>query len=274
MNRSLLLPLLLVSAPAFAWGECEHSATREAAIDVGTARKLALATGAGDLRVIADAKATRATAVGKACASSEELLAAIQLVTRNDGGVPTIKADMPEYESSWLGNTYAYLDLEVRVPASVALTLSDSSGDVDVDGVASLDAHDSSGDLDVRGVAGEVQVTDSSGDVNVRDAGSVRIPNDSSGDLELSSIKGDVLVESDSSGDIDIDDVAGNAMVRSDSSGDIVFADVTGSATVDRDSSGGIRATGIGGDFIVRSDGSGGVSHSGVKGRVDVPDED
>jgi hypothetical protein len=272
MNRSVLLPLLLVAAPAFGWGECEHAATREAAIDVGTARKLALATGAGDLRVVADASATCAVATGKACASSEELLAAIRLVARTEGGVPTLKVDMPEYQSSWLGDSYAYLDLEVRVPASVALALADSSGDVVVEGVAALDAQDSSGDLDVRGVAGEVRVTDSSGDVDVRDAGSVRIPNDSSGDLELTAIRGDVLVESDSSGDIDIDGVGGNASVRSDSSGDIVFADVAGSASVDRDSSGGIRATDIGGDFIVRSDGSGGVTHSGVKGRVDVPD--
>lgn len=274
MRSSILLPLLLVSGSASAWGDCEFSARREATIDLGAARKLALATGAGDLKVVADANATTATASGKACASSEELLARIQLRTSTEGGVPTMKADMPQYESSWLGDTYAYLDLEVRVPASVALTLADSSGDVDVEGIASLDAHDSSGDLEVRDVGGEVKIVDSSGDVNVRNAGAVHVVNDSSGDLELSSITGDVQVDSDSSGDIDIDHVGGNAVVESDSSGDIDFRNVTGNATVDRDSSGGIRATDVGGDFVVRVDGSGGVTHHGVKGRVDVPDED
>jgi len=256
MNRSvLLLPLLLVSGSAFAWGECEHSAPREAAFDAGAARKLILATGAGDLRVVADAKATRVTATGKACASSEELLAAIQLVTGSEGGVPSLKVDMPQYEGSWIGNTYAYLDLEVRVPAATALRLQDSSGDVDLAGVAALDVRDSSGDLDLVDIAGEVVVRDSSGDVVVRGAGAVHVVDDSSGDLRISAVTGDVAVDSDSSGDI-------------------VFDNITGNATVDHDSSGGIRADDIGGDFIVRSDGSGGVSHSDVKGRVDIPEDD
>lgn len=274
MRSSILLPLLLVSGSAFAWGDCEFSARREATIDVAAARKLMLATGAGDLRVIADAKATQATASGKACASTEELLAQIRLATGSENGVPTLKTDMPQYESSWLGNTYAWMDLEVRVPASTALTLTDSSGDVNVEGVASLDVHDSSGDLAVRDIAGEVKVADSSGDVNVRNAAAVHVTNDSSGDLELSAITGDVQVDSDSSGDIDVDNVGGNAVVENDSSGDIDFTDIRGSATVDHDSSGGIYASTIGGDFIVRHDGSGGVTHHGVKGRVDVPEED
>ena len=93
---------------------------------------------------------------GKACASSQALLDRIQLATMTEGGVPTMKADMPEYEGSWLGNTYAWLDLEVRVPKTVAVALTDSSGDVEAEGLAALDAHDSSGDLKIRDTAGEV----------------------------------------------------------------------------------------------------------------------
>lgn len=274
MHRSVLLPLLLVSGSAFAWGDCEFTARRDATLDLAGAKKLALMTGAGDLRIVADASATTVMATGKACASSQALLDKIQLATMTEGGVPTMKADMPEYEGSWLGNTYAWLDLEVRVPKTVAVALTDSSGDVEAEGLAALDAHDSSGDLKIRDTAGEVAVVDSSGDVVVRGAGSVHVRSDSSGDLVLESVTGDVLVDTDSSGDVDIEHVGGNAHVGNDSSGEIEFDDVKGSAIVDHDSSGSISAEDIGGDFIVRADGSGGVSHHGVKGRVDVPEDD
>ena len=90
MHRSVLLPLLLVSGSAFAWGDCEFTARRDATLDLAGAKKLALMTGAGDLRIVADASATKVTATGKACASSQALLDRIQLATMTEGGVPWI----------------------------------------------------------------------------------------------------------------------------------------------------------------------------------------
>lgn len=279
MRRNLLsIALLLAASPALAWGDdCEFTAKREIALDTKGLERLAVIAAAGDLDIRGEAGLTRATASGTACASTQALLDAVQLVQGGGNGPEadgsTIRVVTPEGGWSW-GDTYAYLDLAVRVPTTLALDVQDSSGDVAVENVAALNVRDSSGDLEIRGVRGAIRIDDSSGDVDVRDAGSVVVGDDSSGDLEFSNIAGDAVVQSDSSGDIDFADIRGNARVDVDSSGDIVFERVQGSASVENDSSGSIRADVVGGDFIVRNDGSGGISHSDVAGRVDVPEDD
>lgn len=273
------IALLLAAAPALAWGErCEFSAKREITLDAKGLTTLGVIAAAGDLDIRGESGRTSVTATGTACASSQELLDQTLLTRASAGDGPeadgsSIRVSMPDTGWSW-GDTYAYLDLEVRMPESLALTLRDSSGDVAIESVAALDATDSSGDLEIRKVRGLVRVADTSGDVDVRSSGSVVVDSDSSGDLGFTDIGGDARVERDSSGDIDFRDIRGNAVVGVDSSGDIVFERVEGNATVDRDSSGGIRADAIGGDFIVRVDGSGGISQSDVAGRVEVPVDD
>ena len=209
--------------------------------------------------------------------SNQALLDGIQRSTGGgdgpEGDGSTLRVVTPEANWSW-GDTYAYLDLEVRVPASLALEVQDSSGDVQVEDVAALTKRDGSGKIECCRVDRGGRIADSSGDIDVRNAGSVVVDDDSSGDIELSDIGGDARIERDSSGDIDLADIQGNAMVEVDSSGDIEFTRIKGSASVDRDSSGGIRAEDVGGDFVVRIDGSGGIHHHGVAGRVDIPEDD
>jgi hypothetical protein len=272
------IALLLAASPALAWGErCEFSAQREVTLDAKALQQLGVIAAAGDLTIRGEPGLTRITATGTACASSQALLDGIQLTAgggdgpEGDGSV--LRVVTPEASWSW-GDNYAYLDLQVRVPGTLALDVQDSSGDVEVEDVAALTVRDSSGDIEIRDIAGLVRVADSSGDIDVRNAGSVVVDDDSSGDIELSDIGGDARIERDSSGDIDLADIQGNAMVEVDSSGDIEFSRIKGSAKVDRDSSGGIRADDVGGDFVVRIDGSGGIHHHGVAGRVDIPEDD
>jgi hypothetical protein len=272
---SLLAAALTVATPAFAWGtDCAFTAERRVDLDAASVAQLELRTGAGDLEVRGEPGLTKVTAVGRACASSQELLDGVQLVRSDTGGHPLVATQMPESDGGWFGDNYAHMDLDVRVPQKIVITLQDSSGDASVTNVNAVDATDSSGDLTIRDIATSVRVDDSSGDVKISQAGVVTISHDSSGDLDINGIGGNVTVDNDSSGDIEIDDVRGNAIVRSDSSGSIEFDRITGNAEVGSDSSGSISATDIGGDFIVRSDGSGGISHDGVAGRVQVPDED
>lgn len=278
VRRFISITLLLAATPALAWGDrCEFSAQRELTLDAKDLQRLAVIAAAGDLAIRGEPGLTRVTASGTACASTQALLDGIQLATGGgdgpEGDGSTLRVVVPEASWSW-GDTYAYLDLQVRVPATLALDLQDSSGDVEVEDVAAIEIRDSSGDLEIRDVAGLVRVADSSGDVDVRNAGSVVIDDDSSGDIELSDIGGDARIERDSSGDIELADIQGNATVEVDSSGDIEFTRIKGNATVDRDSSGGIRADDVGGDFIVRVDGSGGIQQHGVAGRVDIPADD
>jgi hypothetical protein len=265
---------LSLTSPAWAWGECAHTAERQATVDPLDARALLLRTGAGDLEVRGEPGRTRIEARGRACASSAELLEQIQFRSAHAAGAAHVETVLPQTDSSWGWNSeYAWMDVVLLVPAGFDLSLEDSSGDATLRDLGAVAVRDSSGDVEIENV-GEVTGNDSSGDFVVIGARGVRIDNDSSGDLRFDRIAGSVRIDSDSSGDIDMREVQGDINIGSDSSGDIDLADVRGSVRVDSDSSGGIDVVGVGGDFVVRSDTSGDISHRGVSGRVDIPEQD
>jgi hypothetical protein len=271
----LLLPvvLLIASPTALAWGDCAHRAERRVELDAAGIRQLVLQARAGDLDVRGEPGRTRIEAVGEACADSAERLEAIQLASRRDGDRVQLTAVMPD-DGGWGWSSYASLSLTVRVPEVLAVQAADSSGDARFESFASLEVEDSSGDLVIEGIGGAVTLSDSSGDVDVRRcAGPVTVRRDSSGDVEIADVAGDVVVDTDSSGDIDVRQVRGAARVGSDSSGDIEFADIGGDVEVGADGSGSIRADRVGGNFSVRRDGSGSIDHSGVSGAVSIPPE-
>lgn len=276
MRRTALFVLTsLAATSAFAWGDdCAFTAERRVELDAASLSALEVRAGAGDLEIRGEPGLKTATAVGRACASTQELLDQSKLLKSGGGDEASIAVELPESMSGgWFNESYAYIDLVVRVPETTGLDVTDSSGDTTVERVASLDVKDSSGDLTIRDIRGEVRVDDSSGDIEIARAGAVTINHDSSGDIDIDEVEHDAVVLNDSSGDIAIDDVHGNATVKSDSSGGIEFSRIRGNAEVGSDSSGGITATDIGGDFIVRSDGSGGISHDKVLGRVQVPED-
>jgi hypothetical protein len=252
--RTLMIALLAVgSSSASAWDDCEFQAERSLALDATAAQTLTLRTAAGDLRVRGEPGRTRIDVVGKACASSQELLDGIALVERRGARGPEIDTAMPDIDGWSFGSRYAWLDLEVRVPAGMGLALTDSSGDAEISATGVTEARDSSGDLKLEAITGDITLRDSSGDIDVR------------------RVLGLVVIESDSSGDIELADVRGDARIERDTSGDITFERITGSVQVRRDTSGSIRADAIGGDFIVESDSSGSIVHNEVAGRIDLP---
>ncbi len=252
MRRTLILAssLLLISSGAFAWGDgCAHRAERSLQLDADGLAALELLTRAGDLVVEGDAGLKRIEVHGKACASSEALLAQIQLSEQRAGNRQSVTTAIPE-TSGW--NARASMDLVVRMPAGLHLQLQDSSGDARISGVASLDASDSSGDLNAEGIRGDVSLRDSSGDISISAiAGTVTVVSDSSGDMSIRDVRGDVIVQNDSSGDIHMEEIAGNAQVMSDSSGDIVVRAIGGNFSVDRDTSGDIRSRDVQGTLTL-----------------------
>lgn len=140
----------------------------------------------------------------------------------------------------------AYIDLVVRMPAELALTLDDGSGDITIEGLNSdLVIEDGSGDLTVQG-------------------GKNLTLEDGSGHLTLTQLSGDVTVE-DGSGDINIRQVAGKVMVE-DGSGDISINQVSGVVSVS-DGSGDIQLQQAGG-FTLLEDGSGELKIDSINGPV------
>ena len=238
-----LLPLL--STPALAWDDdCKHTAERSASIDTTGATRIEIAARAGDLAMRPSTTKVLA-AHGRACASSAEVLAQIDVQVRRNGDVVRVYVETPDPLEGF-GNQYAWLDLGLAVPAGVPVTLTDSSGDIAIDDVQveritdssgdivarnlpnDVEIGDSSGDIRIENAVGRVQVTDSSGDIVVRGAREVVIPTDSSGSIEISRVTGDVRIDNDSSGDVSVADVGGGFELAADSSGEVEVSDVAG----------------------------------------------
>jgi DUF4097 and DUF4098 domain-containing protein YvlB len=255
---SALLLLALTPATAFAWGDgCKFKADR---------------TGAGDMKVVGRGNAVRIEARGVACAAKQELLDASQVTVRREGNVVYVETALPQNDEnwSWGNNEYAYIDIGIALPSSIPVEAIDSSGDATFEDLKALTLQDSSGDLELYRMAGLVDVSDSSGDIDIKTAGSVRV-RDSSGDIEIDDVGSDVEVVLDSSGDIEIANVGGNVKVQQDSSGGIRVEEVKGSVSVDSDSSGDIYAGRVKGDFTVSEDSSGTIEHGSIGGKVTVP---
>lgn len=255
MKRILLLLVGLVATSANAW-ECEHQRLIEETLDVADAHELAVIAAAGDLRINGREDRSDVAVRATVCASKQEWVdeSSIDLQTGEAAQVAVVIPEI-DWSLSWSGQRYLYIDLEIDVPADLPLSIMDSSGDVRIDGTASVSIRDSSGDIEIENLSGDL------------------VLEDSSGDIELQDIHGNVTVEHDSSGDIYGSNIEGGVLVVKDSSGDIRFKQVRDDFVVERDSSGDIVARGVGGDFRVLRDGSGDISSTDVAGEVVVPDK-
>jgi Toastrack DUF4097 len=272
--------ILLTALPLAALADdCEFRADRSLDVDASGLSLLKLDTGAGDLVVEGVPGLARIEVRGKACASDKDALAAIQFIQEREGATSTVGTRIPDKGNGWslFGGDYAYMDVQVRMPAGLKLDLRDSSGDLEVSGLVNgLDLKDSSGDILLHDLAGPVNVTDTSGDINVHHiAGDFTVLSDSSGDIDVDDVKGSAVVQEDSSGDISLRHVGGDARVDRDSSGDIDFADVGHDAIVGVDGSGDISADDVKGNFTVgsKSNTSGEIRQHGVQGTVTLPPE-
>lgn len=236
---------------------CKFEKSIDKTLDVSKSEILAISAAAGDLDVTGVSGTTQAVIHGRVCASKDTWLEQSD-VTTTSGKRAEIDVSLPNSDGSWLslGSSYVWMDLTIEVPDDLALDVRDSSGDMLLENIASIQIKDSSGDIEVENARGSVSISDSSGDI------------------EIDKADGDVTIESDSSGDIDAMDINGSVLVKSDSSGDIEVSNVSDNVVVERDSSGDISADGVGGDFRVLKDGSGSISSSGVEGEVDIPTKD
>jgi DUF4097 and DUF4098 domain-containing protein YvlB len=254
--------------------DCKFSKDHTGNVE-GPAKRVIVTAGAGELIVRGEAGRTAVNAAGRACASSQELLDEMWLETRREGDAVYVKTVMPAWDTDTFGFTrYAHLDLTVLVPDGAAISVEDSSGDLQVSNVQTASVADSSGDQGIRDIAGDLDVTDSSGDIEIQRVGGTLKLKDSSGDVDIDEVRGNVEISVDSSGDLEIDRIAGAVHIHNDSSGDIEITDVQRDVTIDSDSSGSISVERVGGDFTVGSDGSGGINHTKVLGAVRIPDED
>jgi hypothetical protein len=275
MRSILVSSLLLIAAPVMAT-ECEHSADRSFEVDAAGLRTLATDLSYHDVRLRGVPGLARIEVRARACASNADDLSSLVLNHRRDGDRLLIE-DGPDRNSSSIslfGSHYAYMDIEVRLPASLAVEVDNGSGDVDARDLDSLHYDGGSGDLDVENIAGRLVVEVGSGDVEGEDIGSLELKDVGSGDVTLRAIRGDVEIGEVGSGDVSLHTVEGSVRVGGVGSGDVELRSVSGDVSVDAIGSGDLVVVDVGGNLTVKSMGSGDVDHRNVRGKVDVPEDD
>ena len=187
----MLLPILAAAALAVTpslesglvfWDD--YTAPRSATVSAAGAKVVRIHARAGWLKVRGRDGAANVKATGTARASNESWLPEIKLTAERSGDVIDVTVDIPERSFVGVGRFYRALDLEVELPANVAIEIEDSSGDLEVRDVAALDVEDSSGDIALANIGGALRVRDSSGEIRVDGVrGDVQL-RDSSGDWD------------------------------------------------------------------------------------------
>jgi len=274
--RPLLATLIAVSlalpfaAQAEDSPQCRHSQPRDLALQLDGVRTVRFEIGNSRLRVEGAARPD-ATLRGRACASTEAMLASLVLEQQRSGETLTVTARRTSNSTGWMGNQYAYMDLSGQVPANVLVQTVVGSGDAWVTGVSAASADVGSGDAELKRIEGRATAKVGSGDITVDEAGELKVLSIGSGDVEARGIRGAVEVGSVGSGDFKLEGAGGDVRIGSVGSGDIDLRDVQGSVHVGSIGSGDVDARGIGGDLEVAAKGSGEVSHRDVRGTVSVP---
>jgi len=242
---TVVVPLLIAAQACAGNDSCRYSAEREADIDSNGASRVEVFAFAGDLKVL-PAQGSAVTARGRACAATQADLQQTLLQAKRDGDVIRVFVEVPDRaDDSGSGNTS--MDLEVRIPADLPVTVTDTSGQATIEGVRVTEVTDTSGDLLIRDIQSSVEIRDSSGDLRVENAAAGVTITDSSGGIEILGA-GEVLIRSDSSGDIAIERVTGNVLIENDSSGDIAISDVGRNFELLADSSGRVLVSDVGGN--------------------------
>lgn len=251
--------IALITFPTAATGtlvaqdRCDFRGQLSAELDIRGGDRLDVEAGSGYLVVEGEPGLDHVRAVAIACASTEELLEALDLVLDRAGLDVRLRTEYPEWRGRRGGERrYARLDLRVEVPRDMELIVQDGSGS-----------------MELRGV-GDIEVDDGSGDILIEDARSVRIE-DGSGNVEVRGVRGAVEVH-DGSGAIEVDSAEGPVDLW-DGSGEIRVLDAGSDVEVHEDGSGGIDVDGVSGDFTVSRGRAQGIEYSNVQGEVEVPED-
>ena len=263
LSVAAALALLPFAAQA---AECKFSAERRLELDLQGVSSVRFDVGGHTLRL----KAGSAGVEGRACSSDPDRLDAITVRQRRIGDELRVELKSEaRFSGLFLSPTYAYLELDARLPASLPVALELGSGDLLVEGMGQINVDMGSGDLVVRDgqslrlsvgsgdaeieqIAGEVRVEVGSGDVSLRDIGSLLATRVGSGELEARGIRGNARIEDLGSGDVELEQVDGDVIADDIGSGDLSVSDVKG-------------------DLRVDEIGSGDVDHRRVGGRVSLP---
>lgn len=289
MNKSLSLiafaSLTLSGCVVHVGGDGEHTqfhSEQRLSLNASDLSQLVADTGAGDLEIIGVPGLQQVEVVANVHAVNAD---SYTLVLEQQGHNAKLLADNhSQLGIIFINSNSPRIDLLVKVPAQFAVNLDDGSGstsirgitgnidvrddsgELTIDGGASVRVIDGSGGLTISNVSGDLYVDDDSGELAISKVGGAVEVTDGSGNLTIEHVAGLVTVHDDS-GELSVSDVTGDVNVV-DGSGNLSIVQVTGTVTID-DGSGNITVEQTGG-LIIEEAGSGSVNFHHIQGRVSV----
>ena len=229
--RSLIATAIFLGSFATA-AASDYEENRDLAVDASGVEKLIINVGAGSLDVAGvdglDTIEVKATIVIPD-ADDEDGQKVIEkyLVLTLDRHDTSVELKSEFNKRFWGFNSSGRVDLEVRAPSTLAVSIDDGSGSIDVSNFsADVRIDDGSGSIDVQNV-GALNIDDGSGSIDVSGASGDVYVNDGSGSITVNSVSGSVTID-DGSGSIRVTDVAEDLIIVDDGSGSISFSDIRG----------------------------------------------
>lgn len=244
----LLLPMVVVA------DVCTYEKTVSFTVPVDAVQRLSIRAETGALAVHAlpaqdGGQQDEIRVEARVCSARKATLDDMDVVHTLNGDVLLVQADIPEIDSAFWINHYPYIDMDFGIPAGLAVTIKDGSGDIQVSGTGALRIDDGSGGINVRSIVGDVTIEDGSGEINVEQVDGAVDIRDGSGSIDISHVMSSVVVD-DGSGELRIAQVGGSVSI-SDGSGSIDVMDVEQAVTILEDGSGSTEYRNITGDIFL-----------------------
>jgi len=229
MRGFVVMAMFAASLAHAAWKE--HTELRDLQLSAAGVTILEVDTGAGSLTIrgLPDTHDIAVKAIirvpGEDADSARKIMASdMKLVLDKARDHARLKAT---FDGRFWDNDHGSIDLEVEMPADLALSVNDGSGSIDISDVEGfVTIEDGSGSVIVNNV-GDLRIDDGSGSIKVSTAsGDVSI-DDGSGGITVRHVGGDVIID-DGSGGIDVVDVEHDLIIVDDGSGSLSVSDVRG----------------------------------------------
>ena len=228
--------------------ESGKSAVSAAPVPSGPVRLVTVVAGAGTLQIAGGGADVRAT--GDICAPDKETATQIELLSY-------IKEESAYVEAAFpftLAGSHSTLNLTVRMPKLLPLSVINKSGDVEIEGVAGVSIADLGGNLAIRNIAGPVTITRSS-----------------TGNVLIEDISGTAAVQQDLGGRLTVKSVGGNVVLQRTDTADIAIRNVSGDVVIWNDGPGDIDVQNVQGDLFVQADHGGKLTYHNVRGTIHLP---
>ena len=229
MRGIIVMTMFVVSLADGAWQDYEE--VRDLATDADGLTEFVIDAGAGSLSIVgidgaADIAVTATIRVeGRDEEAARELIQKrLRLTLDREGEQARLVADT---DGGWGWGGNAVIDLDVQMPAGVALVVDDGSGQTIISGVlGDIAIDDGSGSIELSNV-GSVRIDDGSGSIKVTDSAGDVYVEDGSGTIDIRNVVGSVTIN-DGSGSITVDNVERNLVIEDDGSGSVNFTNVRG----------------------------------------------